>query len=138
MAYFLLNAFGKGEKMIQPKFGICAFFILTIGTTAIAGSVPKATPALIEKGKGVYITNCATCHGDHGDGNGVAGAYMNPKPRNLIKDKFKLGDKPEQVFKTISEGLPGTSMVGFGQLSEEDRWATTHYILSTFRKKKTK
>lgn len=108
---------------------------LSLSSVVLAGAAPKATPELLAKGKIAYETNCLMCHGDKGDGNGVAGAAMNPKPRNFLKDKFKLGDKPEGVFKSISEGLPGTAMAAFAHLSEEDRWAITHYVLS-FRKGK--
>lgn len=109
---------------------------LLFGITVTAGAVgPAVTPALLEKGKASYATNCATCHGDKGDGNGVAAAMMNPKPRNFIGDKFKKGDKPDKVFKSVTDGLTGTSMMGFTHLPEEERWAVTHYLLS-FRKAK--
>lgn len=105
--------------------------VFTFGFSIFAQAAgPAVTPALLEKGKASYATNCMTCHGEKGDGNGVAGAMMNPKPRNFIVEKFKKGDKPDKVFKTVSEGLPGTSMVGFGHLPEEERWALTHYLLS--------
>ena len=124
----------------KVTLALFAFFLaaasLSLGSkTSLAGAAPKATPALLEKGKTAYTTNCATCHGDKGDGNGVAGAYMTPKPRNFVADKFKKGDTAAAVFKTVSEGLPGTAMVAFGHLSEDDRWAITHYLLS-FRKAK--
>ncbi len=104
--------------------------------SVFAGSAPKATPELIEKGKAAYVTNCVTCHGDNGDGEGPAGKYMNPKPRNFIKDKFKKGNKPEQLFQTITNGLDGTAMTSYKHLSEEERWGIAHYIAATFKKKK--
>ncbi len=116
--------------MIKQMIGINLFF----ATAVFAGNAPAITPALIEKGKAVYTANCLTCHGEQGNGEGPAGAYMNPKPRNFTKDKFKAGDQPQQIFKTISLGLPNTTMAGFGHLSEEDRWAATYYLISTFRK----
>jgi mono/diheme cytochrome c family protein len=97
---------------------------------------PLVSPALIEKGKAAYAASCLMCHGDKGDGNGIAGAAMNPKPRNFVSDKFKLGQKPENIFKSISEGLPGTAMMGFGHLSEEDRWALTHFVVTFMKKNK--
>lgn len=120
-----------GTKLMM---GTGSMALILVSAFAMAAP-PKLTPALLEKGKTSYTTNCMTCHGDKGDGNGVAGAMMNPKPRNFIADKFKQGDKPEKVFKTISEGLPNTSMVGFGHLNEEERWALTYYVLN-FRKAK--
>jgi mono/diheme cytochrome c family protein len=116
-------------KLIMGTRSMALIFVSAFAMAA----PPKLTPALLEKGKAAYTTNCMTCHGEKGDGNGVAGAMMNPKPRNFIADKFKQGDKPEKVFKTISQGLPNTSMVGFGHLSEEERWALTYYVLD-FRK----
>ena len=116
-------------KLIMGTGSMALIFVSAFALAA----PPKLTPALLEKGKAAYTTNCMTCHGEKGDGNGVAGAMMNPKPRNFIADKFKQGDKPEKVFKTISQGLPNTSMVGFGHLSEEERWALTYYVLD-FRK----
>jgi mono/diheme cytochrome c family protein len=116
--------------------GVIGLVELVIGQNFLMAAAPKATPELLEKGKASYTTNCATCHGDKGDGNGVAGAMMNPKPRNFATDKFKKGDKPEQVFKTITDGLAGTSMVGFKHLSDDERWALTHYVLSFRQKKK--
>lgn len=95
-----------------------------------AGGAKKSTPELIAKGKASFTTNCVTCHGEKGDGNGPAGQLMNPKPRSFSTDKFKAGDKPEQVFNTISKGLPGTAMAGYSHLPEEERWGLTYYVLS--------
>lgn len=75
------------------------------------------------------------CHGDKGEGNGPAAATLNPKPRNYRKEKFKNGDKPEQVFDSISKGFPPPSpMVGFGFMPEADRQALTLYVLHLRKK----
>lgn len=92
--------------------------------------VLKKTPELIAKGRASYTTNCMTCHGERGDGNGPAGAYMNPKPRNLSKGAFKRGIKPEQVFSTVSDGLDGTSMAGYSHLSADERWGLVYFVLA--------
>lgn len=102
--------------------------------SAMAGKAPPSSPELISKGQVSYKTNCAVCHGDNGDGNGPAGASLNPKSRNFITEKYKFGTKPEQVFKTISEGSKNTSMAAFAHLSEDERWALTYYILSLKKK----
>lgn len=114
-------------------FFVGSFLIFAAG--ANGAGPPKSTPALIEKGKTSYMTNCLACHGEKGDGNGPAGAVMNPKPRNLATDKYKQGLKPAQVFKSISEGVKNTSMTGYGHLPEEERWGLTYFVLN-FRTKK--
>ena len=91
---------------------------------------PKETPELLEKGKAAYLVNCLACHGEKGDGAGPAGQALNPKPRDFSKDPFKQGTKPEELFKSISEGVAGTPMIGYAHLPEEDRWGLTYYVLS--------
>jgi mono/diheme cytochrome c family protein len=100
-----------------------------LGTSAWAAA-PKSTPALLEKGKASYSTNCLACHGEKGEGNGPAGAYLLPKPRNFVAEPFKKGNKPEEVFQTISTGLQGSTMVSFARLPEEERWALAYYVLN--------
>ena len=97
---------------------------------------PASTPALIEKGKASFATNCIACHGEKADDNSPAAAYMNPKPRNLIKDKFKQGDQPQKIFKTITEGLPNSTMTSYKHISEEERWGISYYISSLRKSQK--
>ena len=111
--------------------------VLLAATVSVAGTPPKESPALLEKGKSVFATNCVTCHGEKGDGNGPAGAYMNPKPRNFATEKFKKGDKPQQIFNSITNGLEGTAMTSYKHIPEDERWALAYYVHS-FRSKKAK
>ena len=102
---------------------------LVVGGAAVAAEPPpKVTPALLEKGKTVYVTYCQTCHGMKGEGDGPMGTYLNPKPRNFLTETFKQGNKPEQIFQTLGKGVPGSAMVAFVNLPEEDRWALAHYV----------
>lgn len=120
---------------------LSALSLLCAATVSAAEpKAPKKTPELLKKGQEIFTINCVACHGDKGLGDGPAAVALNPKPRSFSKDEFKNGDKPAQVFKTISEGLPGTPMVAYAHLSEADRWALVYHVLS-FRpadKKKAK
>lgn len=113
-----------------------------VGIGSLSAAQPKVTAELLAQGKTAYTTNCAACHGDKGDGNGVAGQALNPKPRDLhstdmkVGSHYKNGGKPEQLFKSVTEGLPGTAMAPFGHLSESDRWAIVSYIQKEFQKGK--
>lgn len=104
-----------------------------------AAAPPKVTPELLAKGKVAYTTNCVVCHGDKGDGKGVAGAAMNPAPRDLtvtdlkVGKHYKQGGKAEEMFKTVTTGLPGTAMVGYASIPEQDRWALVYYIQNSLR-----
>ena len=121
---------------MKKYFLLFTAFALVGGVVSAAPKNEKAPPksaALIALGKKAYTANCVTCHGIEGNGKGPAGIYMQPHPRDFITDQFKAGDKPSQVFNTISNGLSGTAMVSFQHLPERTRWGLAYYVLS-FRK----
>jgi mono/diheme cytochrome c family protein len=104
------------------------------GTTTPPIDIVKFTtsdPALIEKGKGLYTTNCASCHGETGAGNGPAGAALNPPPRNFVDlnaQQWKNGKKVTEMYVTLQEGIPNTGMASFSTIPPEDRFAIIQYV----------
>ena len=98
-------------------------------TAALAGPPPGKDQATLDKGKAAFTTNCVACHGEKGDGTGPAAVALNPRPRNYATDVFKQGDKLEDIYKTVTGGVPTTAMVGFNYLPEADRWALAYWVL---------
>ena len=109
------------------------------GTTTPPIDIVKFTSTdqeLIDKGKGIYTSNCASCHGENGAGDGAAGAALNPPPRNFVDinaQQWKIGKKITEMYVTLEEGIAGTGMASFSNLSPEDRFAVIQYI-HTFSK----
>ena len=80
-------------------------------------------------GKELFNQQCVSCHGEKGEGNGVAAAAMVRKPRNFTSgDNWINGRKPSQVFGTLTAGV--NLMPSFGSLPAEDRWSLAQYVLS--------
>jgi high-affinity iron transporter len=123
----------KALGVLLRAIGAVAILALLVATSLAAA--PSPTPKLLETGKQVYELNCAACHGATGNGDGPVAFAVKPPPRNLVKDPFKAGDGVDQIFKTISTGLPNTRMVGYPQIEEVDRWAAAYYVRA-FRIKK--
>ena len=88
-------------------------------------------------GKKIFMSNCSTCHGNEGKGDGTAGASLNPKPRNLVEGPWKKGGGFIGWFTVLQEGLPGGNMVSFKQLKPFDRWALVQFINSITNAKVT-
>jgi DMSO reductase family type II enzyme heme b subunit len=86
-------------------------------------------------GKALYQRKCALCHGEAGDGQGPAAPLLDPRPRDFTKGKYKIrtsesgkGPTDADLFRVISEGMPGTSMPGWKVLPERDRWGLVAYL----------
>ncbi len=75
------------------------------------------------RGAALYADNCASCHGDKGEGPSGAFAQLDPAPIafadvDRARERSLFG-----LFQVISQGLEGTAMQSFASLPEEDRWA---------------
>lgn len=84
-------------------------------------------------GQDLYQKKCAVCHGTEGKGDGPAAYLLYPKPRDFVSGKFKIRSTPtlptdEDLFRTITNGIPGTSMPPWAALSAQDRKALVAYV----------
>jgi cytochrome c553 len=56
------------------------------------------------KGETQFKTFCIACHGEKGDGNGAAGAALNPKPTNFTDAANAERLTDEWVYKMVKNG----------------------------------
>ena len=95
----------------------------------------ESSEAFVAYGHKVYKTNCSSCHGNDGAGDGPVAASLQPAPRNFVEGNWTAGGDSKSLYLSIQKGLPGTSMAPFGHLSKNDRWAMVHYIRSVTKNK---
>lgn len=86
-------------------------------------------------GAKIFANNCAVCHGPKGLGDGPAGLSLNPRPRNFIEGKWKVGGDSISLFKTVQNGIPGSSMASFAHIPAADRWSLVQFIRSITQNK---
>ncbi len=98
-------------------------------------SRPPEDESAIEGGRKVYDFRCSPCHGMEGDAQGPVAPYLDPRPRDFTFANFKLrttksGELPldEDLFRTVTRGIPGTAMPSWSLLSEEERWQVVYYV----------
>ena len=98
-----------------------------IPAISFAGKTNPFGEDAAEEGSKVFQSNCATCHGSQGHGDGPASGSLDPKPKNLALLQKSAGD--DYLFWRITEGKPGTSMVAWkGILDEEQIWQAVSFI----------
>ncbi|MBK9168027.1 MAG: c-type cytochrome [Bryobacterales bacterium] len=66
-----------------------------------------------------YRALCERCHGEKGDGHGTIAIYLDPYPRDLTKAGFMNSKPVERLAGSIRDGVPGTSMPGWGRLLDD-------------------
>ena len=87
---------------------------------------PLGADAAVE-GANVFKTNCESCHGPQGHGDGPAGVALDPQPKNLAELQAAAGD--DYLYWRINTGKEGTSMVAWkGVLTEEQIWQAVAFI----------
>lgn len=127
---------------------VALFVLVTAQQEATSGSKPAPIkmdpssqvsnqPQTPLAGAELFKQNCAVCHGENGRGDGTASAYLFPKPRDFTRAIYKIqstpvGDLPtdEDLFKTLTHGMPGSAMPSFAHLPEQDRKHLVDHIKS--------
>jgi mono/diheme cytochrome c family protein len=99
--------------------------ILALGGDLLAqgrgGPPPDA--AAVERGAGLYNSNCSFCHGSQGRGSEQA-------PSLLRNPLFGQDRKGEPIIAAMKEGRPGKGMPSFKTLPEQDASDIVAYLRS--------
>lgn len=124
---------GQGGACVQPRKTAKApqdFLTKTSPLSSTAGSIQAGKELFLRTAQPVA---CVMCHGEQGDGKGLMGAALVPPPRNFTCGAM-MRDLPDgQLFWVIKNGSPGTGMMAFGGLPDEQVWQLIHYIRSLAR-----
>jgi mono/diheme cytochrome c family protein len=126
------NKLFSAPELLAADTNMRAALPVKRGTLTPPVDVIKLTtpnPELIAKGKELFTTNCVSCHGETGQGNGPAGATLNPPPRNFVNPQlWRNGPKMANMYVTLQEGIPNSGMASFSNIPPEDRFAIIQYV----------
>ncbi len=86
-------------------------------------------PAAAEAGREVYMTNCALCHGDTGNGDGPAAAGLPEKPAKFADCEWMAGEEDGEFFYIIVTGRADDGMPAWGEtLTEDQIWQAISFV----------
>jgi len=134
LSIFFLSACGSQAEEVRPGMGMGNDGVMNRHHAQIPAEYARtknpvaADEASLQRGAELYATNCASCHGDGGMGDGPAGATLDPSPSPIAHTSQMMAD--DYLFWRISEGgTPfNTSMPPWKYLDEQSRWDMINYI----------
>ncbi|MEW5249816.1 cytochrome c/FTR1 family iron permease [Microbulbifer discodermiae] len=82
----------------------------------------------VEQSATLYQAQCAACHGNAGKGDGPLAAQLEPAPTDFhdvarAENRSLLG-----LYDAISNGIDGTAMAAFANLTDQQRWSLAFYV----------
>lgn len=84
---------------------------------------PKGLKGDPKAGGAFYMKNCATCHGEKGDGQGPRAYFINPKPRNFLDESWRAQFNRPLLFQVTARGKLGTEMPAWDKVLTEQEIA---------------
>jgi len=94
--------------------------------SSAAEELPPPSESAASTSSALYVQHCAACHGDQGDGRGIASRFLFPKPRDFRAGRFRLVSTTNGVpteadlQDVLKRGMPGSAMISWAHLSESD------------------
>ena len=128
------------KRLILPAALGFVVLLITVVSKPAEVKPPPSTPRLVALGKQIYAQQCAACHGIGGRGDGEAAYLLYPKPRDFVAARYRLVSTWDRVptdqdlFDTISRGMPGSAMPSWEHLAAEERWGLVYFIKSLAEK----
>lgn len=107
----------------------------TTGSSAPVSAEGKQAVTPAATGPQLFARHCASCHGERGDGKGIAAAHLFPRPRNFRAGPFRLTSTNNSVptradlHAVLLRGMPGSSMPPWSHLSQADRETLVDEVL---------
>ncbi|PCI73009.1 MAG: iron permease [Gammaproteobacteria bacterium] len=90
-------------------------------------SLPKTLLAENEVQQ-IFANQCASCHGESGQGNGILAKGLTPEPTDFTDQERAMNRSIMGLYDVISGGLDGTAMSGFTQLNDQQRWSLAFHV----------
>lgn len=95
--------------------------LLVFGLLSSMAEYPAEKPSL-SAGREIFISNCAGCHGEKGDGSGLKGAF------NFTDNGLMITKNSSVFFDAVTNGVQGTGMPSFTGISDSQRWDVVAYL----------
>ncbi len=84
----------------------------------------------LAEGQGVYLSQCAGCHGAAGDGSGPYAAGLLDAVPDFTQIAPLAQRTDAEIFATLRDGVPNSPMPAFRGLTDDERWKAVAFLRS--------
>lgn len=102
-------------------------YVQSLDDTSV--DVTQVPASVLARGASIYASNCLSCHGALGKGNGPVGVTLLPRPANFTE----MQPATARVIQVLNEGIAGTSMPPWPGLSSSDKNAVSAFVRTLFK-----
>jgi cbb3-type cytochrome c oxidase subunit II len=102
--------------------------LVTYVKTLHTDSKAEFPAPILARGAVIYAGNCLNCHGSLGKGDGAVAAALLPRPANFTA----MQPDTARVLQVLNEGVSGTSMPPWPDLSPQDKQAVSAFVRTLF------
>ena len=93
---------------------------------------------LLNRGKRIYDSNCAQCHGPTGAGDGFSAASLAIAPTNFRQQRLWEDGPRSGILRVLRDGIDGTMMASWRtRLTEEEMGEVAAYVTQLSRDEAT-
>ncbi|MDP6582778.1 MAG: ethylbenzene dehydrogenase-related protein [Vicinamibacterales bacterium] len=126
-----IKGFASRDLTVQPDSDPPSFGASGTGMIRVPPEPPYDDDARARADE-LYVMGCAPCHGDTGKGDGpqdqVDSEGYATRPRDLTAGVYKGSPEPEELYRRIVAGLPGSPMPQSAYLDGDDAWHLVHLV----------
>lgn len=112
-----------GRKGTPQEVGTLAHGLAADLLKAYPVPLAPAAPPSFARGVTLFGSTCAACHGMTGNGHGPDAAKLTTPPIAFTDVERARQRSVFALYQAITQGIDGTAMQSFAELSNEDRWA---------------
>ena len=115
---------GMGRGMAAAVVSLVVGLACAMGGAAQEKAVTNpvaGNAAAVKEGASLFRSNCSPCHGVNARGGG--------RGPDLTSGRWRHGGTDAEMFRTISDGVPGTEMPANG-FEDSEIWAIVAYLKS--------
>jgi cytochrome c oxidase cbb3-type subunit 3 len=113
--YSEMPAFGRDELLEPAQIDAVVQYVMSLTGAA-------EDPALVAEGQTIFADNCASCHGENGQGDRAQGSP------NLTDAIWLYGGDKETLTETVTNARFGVMPAWAGRLSESDIRSVAVYV----------